>query len=168
MSESIPNEPNPGGGGTSGPGAPSRPKPSDDQQWRTRALAAQERVAELQAKLEECQKLLEDARQESQASQRRAQLERALAALGAIDLETAGMLAEQAIAADPALDAEAAARQLRETKPYLFRARAGSRGSAMSGVPGRDETDVQRAALEARSSGDRAALLRYLRMRRSV
>jgi hypothetical protein len=64
-------------------------------------------------------------------------------------------------------DVKAAVAELRRTKPFLFRST--TKASAMSGrVQTKTNTsDIDELAEEARDSGDRGALLRYLRARRA-
>jgi len=75
------------------------------------------------------------------------------------------VLTEAAMSGPGAPDAATAVRDLRKRKPFLFHS-SSARGSAMSGAVSEGDGEMGRAADEARASGDRAALLRYLKMRR--
>jgi hypothetical protein len=125
------------------------------------------RLAGIQRELESTQRLLTQAREALDASERRRSLERQLSEEGAIDLETATLLTEAAVAGMDEPDLARAVRELKARKPFLFR--AAPRRSVMSGTPTDpgDASPLEDAAAAARESGDRHALLRYLRLRRA-
>ena len=123
----------------------------------------QARAAELEGKLAESEKSLAASREALDAAERKREIERELARQGAIDLETAAMLTEAAVAGMGKADTKAAIADLKRGKPFLFRTPV--RASAMSGAVEAD-SGLENAATAARESGDRRALLRYLRMRR--
>lgn len=171
----MPAETGDGGSTGGGGGPPEMPQDAgpganpaavgEGFQWRRRALAAEQKLEEAQARFQEQLKDLETqlvaARQGLDDSERRRAVDAELLAAGALDLETARLLSEAAISgeADPA---ETVA-ELRRRKPFLFRsAPAASAMSAEAGppAPGPD------LAAAARESGDRRALLRYLRSKR--
>jgi len=119
----------------------------------------------LRVKLAETEKLLAQAREAVDASERKRQIERELWQEGAVDVETAAMLTEAAVAGMEKADVRAAVGELKKRKPFLFRG-SPARGAA-AGMGGKVEGDgLAAAAAEARESGDRRALLRYLRLRR--
>jgi hypothetical protein len=122
------------------------------------------RVAELEGKLAECERLLAAGREALDASERKRRIERELAEEGAVDLETAALLTEAAVTGMPEPDIAAAVSELRRRKPFLFRREAAR--SAMGAEAGPEEPGLEEAAGAARASGDRRALLGYLRMRR--
>lgn len=148
-----------------GAGAPVESKPLTEEQWRTRAAAAEERADRLQRELGECQKLLDEAREAIDAAGRRNQVERELVRQGAIDLETTVLLTEAAVASMPKTDVAAAVADLKRRKPFLFR---GSKpgGSMASLRDGAVPDESASLAAQARASGDRAALMRYLKSKR--
>ncbi len=134
-------------------------------------------VAELEARVAELESELAGAREALDASERRGEIERRLTEAEAIDLETARLLTEAAVSAMEEPDVALAVEDLRRRKPFLF---AGDRSggarprsaSALSparehGTNGSGEA-LRELADEARSSGDRRALLQYLRQRRGV
>lgn len=127
--------------------------------------ASPDRLGELEGKLAAAEKSLSEAREALDASERKRQIERELVKQGAIDVETAALLTEAAVSGMDKPDARAAIAELKRGKPFLFR--ASPRASAMSGVV-EEASSLDRAAGEARASGDRRALLRYLRMRRGA
>jgi len=134
----------------------SSPPQSDDPQARIQALEAE--IARLKATVAQLQQSLA-------GTDRRRQIEKALTDNQAVDLETAMVLTEAAMSGPGAPDAATAVRDLRKRKPFLFHS-SSARGSAMSGAVSEGDGEMGRAADEARASGDRAALLRYLKMRR--
>ena len=141
------------------------PLPTSDLEWRARALKAEARVKELDALAAELAGKLEQAQAAAVASDRKRQLEKALSDHGAIDIETASLLIDGALANSPAPDIPGAVADLRRRKPFLFG--AASRATPMSGIaPPAADGSLSAAADEARATGDRNALLRYLRMKR--
>lgn len=97
--------------------------------------------------------------------ERRFELERALMDAGVIDLETA--LAVSGTRLDSDLGPAAIVSELVASKPFLFRvARSAGRGSASGGASAAAGSSLTSLADEARTTGDRRALTRYLRRRR--
>ncbi len=141
--------------------------PGEASQWRSRAVAAEGHLRELEAKLVEVEKQLGETRAAVDAADRRRQIERELAQADAIDLESATLLTEAAVGAMSAPDVALAVKDLKKRKPFLFRGAGAPRASAMAGAPRGAPDDLGRAADEARTSGDRGALLRYLRLKRA-
>lgn len=132
------------------------------------------RVADLEkagsareAEAKELRATLERAREALDASERRRRIDQELFEAGTRDVETARLLTEAAVSRMPGADVSAVVRDLRKHKPYLFRREplrlAGS--PAMEASPARGEP-LESAAAAARASGDRDALMRYLRARR--
>jgi hypothetical protein len=133
------------------------------------ALNTQAEAPDVRAELEQARAALADSQRTLGAIQQRREIEQALAEQGAIDLDSAVLLVEQAMAAGSA-DGSAglvagAVAALQRSKPLLFRPPAGRRTSAMAGEVSSAPV-LDSAALEARQTGDRRALMRYLRLRR--
>jgi hypothetical protein len=126
-------------------------------------IDATARIGELEGKLAAAEKSLSEAREALDAAERKTSIDRELVRQGAIDVETAALLTETAVASMEKPDVKAAIGDLRRGKPFLFR--TAPRASAMSGTPS-EVSPLDDAAAAARESGDRRALLRYLRMRR--
>jgi hypothetical protein len=105
--------------------------------------------AALQSRIDDLERTLTEARASLDAVERRHAIDLALLEADAADLESARLLTEVAVAAMPARDIKAAVADLRARKPFLFR------------------SDADSAADEAARTGDRRALLRYLRARRT-
>lgn len=154
-----------GGSGGGEGGAPESqgaggPLLTEDLQWRRRAIAAEDRLAELE-------KQLDEARQSIGRAELRSRIEREAQALDAIDVETVALLAQTTLAGMDAPDVGAVLRDLKRRKPFLFRGAAPPSAMAPQGTSGEDAA-LARALEEARASGDRRALLQYLRMRRNA
>ena len=160
----------PGEGGT--PVTEVQKAPSEEIQWRGRALEAEGKLAELEKALEDLRSTLEQTRAALAANERRRGIELAASAAGAIDVETAVMLVEAAMKDRPPEDLSAVIDELRRSKPFLFEERwsvpgGGATGAGvMSPEPSRGGEVLATLAEEARVSGDRRALLRYLQARR--
>lgn len=113
---------------------------------------------------------LEDLRDRAGRLERRGAIERGLAQAGAIDTESLALLVESRLEGDADATPQRVIAQLQRERPALFRA-SGARASAMSpshpsqGAPGRAVVD--RAHDDARATGDRRALMKYLRLRRA-
>lgn len=122
-------------------------------------------LADLTTKLAESEQLLTQAREALDASERKRQIERELTAQGTLDLDTAALLTETAVAGMKQTDINAAVTDLKRRKPFLFRPPPTRAASAMSSHAEPAEP-LSSAAIEARDSGDRRALLSYLRLRR--
>ncbi len=127
-----------------------------------------ERVKALEARVLELESALAEARAAAMAAARRAEIERALTAAGAIDLEITTPLVEQVVAGMDEPDIGKAVREVRAGKSFLFRTSTsgGVRSESMAGRPSGAGPGLDDLASEARASGDRADLLRYLRARR--
>jgi len=145
----------PGAGGAEGASAALA-------QARTQAQFLEVRVAELQTELAQAREALD-------AAERRHQVDLLLIEAEAIDLESARLLTELAINQSRSTDLRGAVGDLRRRKPFLFRARhagVASRASATLGPASPPTDPADEAAQEAASTGDRTALLRYLRAKR--
>jgi hypothetical protein len=133
--------------------------------WREQAHAAGAKATALEQRLTELDKQLADSKAALATLERKRAIERELVEQGTIDLEAAGLLAEAAVAglADPNLPGAIA--ELKRRKPHLFRPAAPA--GAMSSAPGAPAPPLEEAAATARATGDRRALLSYLRLRRT-
>ena len=127
-----------------------------------------DRVDELLAEVAALRRELADAKSAAEKAVRRTEIERALTDAGAIDLEITTPLVEDALGGMDEADVGEAVRAVRNSKGFLFRraASAGVKSAAMAGESGRG-VGLEDLAGDARSSGDRSDLLRYLRARRS-
>lgn len=154
-------------GGDGGGGEQRDPGVSAEVLWKARAEDAEDRLAELEASLDE-------ARATIARVERRGEIDRELSAARALDLETARLMTEAAIEGMDEQDVALAVRDLRERKPFLFEQGVVAGGVARGGVsmspsPGGDGAcGLGSMARSARCSGDRGDLLRYLRARRVI
>jgi hypothetical protein len=142
---------------------------SEEVIWKARAEEAEEKVAQLEARVGELESALASANESVSAVERRGQIDLELVAAKAIDLETARLLTEATIAEMDSPDVAVAVRELCVRKPFLFACKKPSMHQGVSMGPamvrgGDDELEMM--ASNARSSGDRSELLRYLRVRR--
>jgi multidrug efflux pump subunit AcrA (membrane-fusion protein) len=116
------------------------------------------------------QRQLDEARATITALERRQRIDAQLAQADASDLEAARLLTEAAVAQMDDPDVELAVRDLREHRPYLFHRRPPTAPPPPAGSPepedGADPDPATHAAAEARATGDRRDLLRYLRLKR--
>jgi len=132
---------------------------------------------DIAARLAELEAALASARGALDAAERRHSVDLALIGADAIDLEATRPLVESVLSAAPSgADPSAVVADLKRRKPFLFRQRAVTRGAGGGGGSGAASSaapastapaPLETAARQAASSGDRAALLRYLRARRT-
>lgn len=125
--------------------------PSNDQ-WQERALAAEKKAGDLETSLA--------------AALRTHQIDVQLMSADAVDLEAARVLLEAALAKPGAATIEASVADLKQRKPFLFRVRRGPT-SGMSAAASSTDT-LAEIAEHAKATGDRRALLHYLRSKRGV
>jgi hypothetical protein len=136
--------------------------------WEQRALAAEAASGQLESKLEEMATTLAQARDALDASERRRRIDLELVQSEAVDIETARLLTEAAVAQMKAPDVARAVADLRKRKPFLFRP-ARKQASAMNAAGRPAPVDeLSQIAEQARTTGDKRALLQYLRARRGA
>ena len=146
------------------------PEPNDNdlrEALAERTQMAQDLADQLRARDEQLRALHD----KTARLERRGGIERGLAQAGAIDTEALALLVENRLEVDQDTTPARVIAQLQRERPALFRA-AGTRASALSpshpsqGAPGRAVVD--RAREDARATGDRRALMKYLRLRRNT
>lgn len=149
--------------------APNQPDNSDND--LREALAERTQMAhDLADQLRARDAELTDMRDRASRLERRGAIERGLARAGAIDTESLALLVESRLEGDDDATPQRVIAQIQRERPALFRA-SSARASAMSpshpsqGAPGRAVVD--RAHDDARATGDRRALMKYLRLRRT-
>lgn len=159
--------------------SPGRPNlPPDDASSDTAATAqalaqALERARIAEARVAELEHALAEARETLDAVERRHRIDTALIEADAIDLDTARLLTEMAVADMPDADIAAVIAELQRDKPFLFRhamhrRAAPTTAAAGASLPAPSPDPVRDAAHEAAATGNRRALLRYLRARRTA
>jgi hypothetical protein len=167
MSNSTPPGEEPGLG-VETPGA-SHPRIDDEIDWRARALEAESKLKEASAAVDELRASLEQSQKELARVRRAREIDRALADAGAVDGETAALVLESMLSAGSAADVPTLVDELRSRKPFLFAPGPAPIPSAMSpAIRATATEDLAGLAEEARVSGDRRTLLRYLRARRAL
>jgi hypothetical protein len=140
--------------------------------YRRRAQSAEkenetlvERLAQVRAENSEMARQLNEVRAEQK-------LTRKLAAAGAVDLEAAVVIARARIAESEDADLEEVVEQLKREKQYLFGGERASGARRQSAMPAKDRTQtahtvLERAAKKAATTGNRADLQEYLKLRRN-
>jgi len=141
---------------------------TDEINWRARALQAEGKLAELEKALADLRATLEQTREALAANERRRGVELAVSAAGAIDVDVAVMMVEAAMKDRGPEELDAVIDEMQRSKPFLFEQRRSATGGAgvMSPETSRGGEALATLADEARASGDRRALLRYLQARR--
>ena len=139
--------------------------------YRKRAQSAEKKLEALIEQLAEAKTQtakLSEQLNDIQADQR---LTRTLAAAGAIDLETAVLIAKAKMQGQSEADLDACVEQLKSQKQYLFAGAsravtAKKTAGAKERVPN-NQTALQRAAKKAATTGNRTDLQEYLKLRRN-
>lgn len=139
--------------------------------YRKRAQSAEKEVEILAEQLAQAKSKAEDMAEQLNGIKIEQSLTRKLAAAGTIDLETAVLIAKAKLEGKNEADLDSVVEQLRKEKHYLF----GDSGNAVttkrtSGAKDRvthNETALTRAAKRASTTGNRADLQEYLKLRRN-
>jgi hypothetical protein len=153
----------------------ARPPVSPENEWRARAIAAEEGLKQAQAALQQLQTQFDDHKSQTAAGERRRQINAAATQAHSVDVDLVVMLAEAQLAQTPDADIARVVADLKRSKPFLFAATdpaarpptSTAAGAAASTAAPTNDT-LTRKAEEARASGDRRALLGYLRARRGA
>jgi len=144
---------------------------SEPIRYRRRAQSAEKKNEQL---MEELSRAREEASLATEQLQK-LKLERALmqklSAAGAVDLETAVLVARSRLEGDSPADVDSVIEQLSSEKRYLFGDPTGQpvqqrRTSPAKERRGNREASLEQAAKRAATTGDRTDLQEYLRLRR--
>ncbi|HUV66213.1 MAG TPA: hypothetical protein VMW24_20140 [Sedimentisphaerales bacterium] len=139
--------------------------------YRKRAQSAEKKLEVLAEQLAQAQTQTAQLSEQLNSVQAEQKLVRQLAAAGAVDLETAMLIAKARMQGQTQVDATGVIEQLKKEKQYLFGgAGAGAAPAKTAGARDRltsNETILERAAKKAATSGSRADLHEYLRLRRN-
>lgn len=136
--------------------------------YRRRAQQAEQRLGDLERELGELRSAYDASQETITALERRERIDALLTESDTVDLEAARLLTEVAVAGMDEPDVAGAVADLRRHKPYLFDRGGVGLPSAMGPrEPEREHDPAADAADEARQTGDRRDLLRYLRLRRA-
>lgn len=137
------------------------------------ALASSDaRVSELASQNAALATQLSQSREALDHAEKRHQIDALLTEADTIDIESTRLLTELAVQQMPGKEVREVIADLRRRKPMLFRAKRtstsapGPMSPTSRTAPG--EADLEDAAEEAALTGDRNALLRYLRARRGA
>ncbi len=138
--------------------------------YRKRAQNAEKRAESLREELAEAQSQVSSMAEELSAIRREQELTRKLAGCGVVDLEAGVLLAGAKLRERPDVDIDEVIKQLVREKPYLFV--EGNKVGVKKTSGARERVRDRRAALEragerAATTGSRADLHEYLRLRRN-
>jgi uncharacterized protein YhaN len=134
--------------------------------WRERAAKAEKRSAALESQIKEFEESLASVRSQLEEERRARAIDAELHKADPIDADTVRMLIEVSMPDKTNADVAKVVGDLKKRKPFLFR--EAPRRSAYGAFAERDVDESRSLAEEARLTGDRNALLRYLRARRGV
>jgi hypothetical protein len=126
--------------------------------WQSRATEAEHKLTTLSQTLQQTQEALV-------LTQRKHQIDMELVHADAVDLEAARLLTESALAHGDTQDVPTIVADLKQRKPFLFRAKRPPT-SSMSATATNAPPTLDEVAQHARTTGDRRSLLRYLRAKR--
>ncbi len=138
--------------------------------YRKRAQSAEKQVEALAEQLAETKSQAAKVTEELASIREEQGIVRKLAGCGAIDLEAAVLIAKAKLADDSGADVDGVIEQLRREKQYLFAESGRASAPKTSGVRERvrsNQTALERAAKRAATTGNRADLQEYLKLRRS-
>ncbi len=137
----------------------------EDEHAMEEAADLEARLATLAGRVVELESELATAKETLIARDAHSALDAAIAKAGAVDPETVRLLIERAAANEPDAGVEELIAALKDRKPLLFRSMRID-GSPMAVKPTRRSDNTLATARDAAANGDRASLLRYLRVRR--
>jgi hypothetical protein len=139
--------------------------------YRRRAQSAEKKVEALTEQLAEAKSQAARMSEELNDIRVAQKLIGKLAAAGAVDLETAALIAKARMEGHDEADIDSVIEQLKKEKQYLFAANAGAVTTRKTaGVKERvqnSQTILERAAKKAATTGNRTDLQEYLKLRRN-
>lgn len=139
--------------------------------YRKRAQSAEKKIESLTEQLAQAKSQTADLSEQLSDIQTEQKLMRQLAAAGAVDLETAVLIARARMQDKEDADVTGVIEQLKKEKQFLFA--AGSPGAAPTKTAGardrvtNNQTLLERAAKKAATTGNRTDLHEYLKLRRN-
>ena len=144
---------------------------SESIRYRKRAQSAEKKVEALAQKLAEAKTETTKMAEQLNNMQIEQKLTRRLVAAGAVDLETAVLIAKARIEGETQADVDGVIEQLKKEKQYLFAGVSGtSTSKKTAGAKDRmqnSQTILERAAKKAATTGNRTDLQEYLKLRRN-
>ena len=140
--------------------------------YRRRAQSAEKKVETLTEQLMEVKSQVQKTAEQLSGVQKEQELMRKLAAGGAVDLETAVLVAKARVGGQSDVDLDDCVEQLKKEKRYLFGNNNGGTSAAQKTAGARDhvqnsQTILERAAKKAATTGNRTDLQEYLKLRRN-
>ena len=139
--------------------------------YRKRAQSAEKKLEVLTEQLAEAKSQTETMSEQLSTIQTEQKLMHKLVAAGAVDLETATLIAKVRMQNQNEADVDGVIEQLKKEKQYLFGASGGSMTPGKTaGARDRvanNQTVLERAAKKAATTGNRADLQEYLKLRRN-
>jgi len=140
--------------------------------YRKRAQSAEEQAEALSRELAETKAGASEMAEKLQSIQFEQRLMRKLSASGAVDLETAVLLAKARIKDDEGTEIDDVIEQLKKEKHYLFGGQQNLPGSGRKSAGVKDKVSNRQARLagaakKAATSGNRVDLQEYLKLRRN-
>jgi len=139
--------------------------------YRKRAQSAEKNVETLTEQLAEAKSQAAKMAEELNSIRSEQELTRKLAGSGAVDLEAAVLLAKAKIQDQSEADLDGVIEQLKKEKQYLFaegdRAAGAKKTSGVRERVHNKHAALERAAKKAATTGNRADLQEYLKLRRS-
>jgi hypothetical protein len=159
---------------TAGPGGEDNLKlvpVSESIRYRRRAQGAEKKIESLAEQLAEAKAEAKETAEQLKSLQVEQKLVRELTAAGAVDLETAVLIAKARMEGGTEADIDSVIRQLKKEKQYLFTgvgrtvtvAKTAGAKERMEG----SQTVLERAAKKAATTGSRTDLQEYLKLRRN-
>ncbi len=139
--------------------------------YRKRAQSAEKKVEALTEQLAEAKSQATKISEQLNNIQTEQKLTRKLAAAGAVDLETAMLIAKARVEGQTEADVDSVIEQLKKEKQYLFS--DGNRAATVKKTAGvreriqNSQTMLERAAKKAATTGNRTDLQEYLKLRRN-
>lgn len=139
--------------------------------YRKRAQSAEKKLEVLTEQLTQANEQTAKLTEQLNSSRTEQELMRKLTCAGAVDLETAVLLAKDRLQGQEKADLDACIEQLKKEKQYLFGENSGiATAKKTASVKDRiqnSQTILERAAKKAATTGNRADLQEYLKLRRN-
>jgi hypothetical protein len=139
--------------------------------YRKRAQSAEKKVETLTEQLAEANSQVSEMTKELRSIQIEQTLIRKLAVAGAVDLETAVLIAKAKTEGETEADLDGVIEQLKKEKQYLFatssRAVTVKKTASAKDRIQNSQTTLERAAKKAATTGNRTDLQEYLKLRRN-
>jgi hypothetical protein len=140
--------------------------------YRKRAQSAEKKAETLAEALAETKSQAAKMAEQLSNIQVEQKLIRKLAAAGAVDLETAVLVAKARVKSQDEADLDSCVEQLKREKQYLFGGNDGGTVTAKKTASAKDRqisnrSILERAAKRASTTGNRADLQQYLKLRRN-